>query len=107
MSTPWRSAAASLDLATAVCAALNLAYFLYRLSPAHDSETVARRLAALALALVSLGALVESLFFLVSLTAAPGSPLASLPWTLARVLPFAGTAFISLLILRRLTANHE
>ena len=102
MSTPWRAAAAGLDLATAACAALNLAYFCQRFSGRWD-ETASRRVAVAALALVSLGAMVESLFFLASLMAAPSvSPLASLPWTLARALPFAGTAFISILILRRI-----
>lgn len=104
MPAPWRSAAASLDLATVACAALNLSYFLHRLAPGRFGETAARRVAALALALVSLGALVESLAFL---AAAPGWLLASPTWTLARALPFAGTAFISILILRRLTADHE
>lgn len=104
MSAPWRSAAAGLDLATAACAALNLSYFLHRLAPGRFGETVARRVGALALALVSLGALVESLAFL---SAAPGPLLTSPTWTLARVLPFAGTAFISILILRRLTADRE
>ena len=104
MSTPRRAAAAGLDLATAACAALNLTYFFHRLTSRWDG-TASRRLAAVALALVSLGAMVESLFFLATLTAAPAvSPLASLPWTLARALPFAGTAFISVLILRRITS---
>ena len=102
MSTPWRAAAAGLDLTTAVCAALNLTYFFHRFTSRWD-ETASRRVAAVALALVSLGAMVESLFLLASLMTAPaGSPLASLPWTLARALPFAGTAFISILILRRI-----
>ena len=102
MSTPWRLAVAGLDLATAACAALNLSYFFQRLTSRWD-ETASRRVAVAALALVSLGAMVESLFLLASLMTAPvGSPLASLPWTLARVLPFAGTAFISILILRRI-----
>ena len=103
MSTPWQAAAIGLDLATAACAAFNLTYFLHRLACRRD-EAASRRVAAVALALVSLGAMVESLFFLAYLTAAPAaSPLVSLPWTLARALPFAGTAFISILILRRIT----
>ena len=102
MSSPWRAAAAGLDLATAASAALNLTYFFHRLTSRWD-EAASRRVAVAALALVSLGAMVESLFFLGSLAAAPSvSPLASLPWTLARALPFAGTAFISILILRRI-----
>ena len=105
MSTPWRAAAAGLDLTTAVCAALNLTYFFHRFTSRWD-ETASRRVAVAALALVSLGAMVESLFLLASLMTAPvGSPLASLPWTLARALPFAGTAFISILILRRISSG--
>ena len=105
MSTPWRAAAAGLDLTTAVCAALNLTYFCHRLTSRWD-EAASRRVAAVALALVSLGAMVESLFLLACLMTAPvGSPLASLPWTLARALPFAGTAFISILILRRIASG--
>ena len=113
MSTPWRAAAAGLDLTTAVCAALNLTYFFHRFTsrwdeaPSRpDGRPSGRRVAAVALALVSLGAMVESLFLLASLMTAPvGSPLASLPWTLARALPFAGTAFISILILRRIASG--
>ena len=105
MTTPWRAAAIGLDLATAACATLNLTYFFHRLT-SRQQQAASHRVAALALALVSLGAMVESLFFLASLAAAPtGSPLASLPWTLARALPFAGTAFISLLILRRIVSS--
>jgi len=98
LSTPWRAAAAGLDLATAACAALNLAYFCHRLALVGDQTS--HRVAALALALVSLGAVAESLFFLISFAGA--GPPASLPWTLVRALPFAGTAFISVLILRRI-----
>lgn len=104
MTSSWRSAAVGLDAATAACAALNLAYFLYRLAR-WRGETAARAVAVFALALVSLAALGESLFFLASLTVLPaGSPPATLPWALVRVLPLAGTAFISILILRRLLA---
>lgn len=105
MSTPWRTAAAGLDLATAACAALNLAYFLHRLA-SRRAEAAARRVAAFALALVSLGAMAESLLALAFLTVPPaGSPLASPAWALARALPLAGTAFISILILRRLASR--
>ena len=105
MSTPWRAAVAGLDAATAACAALNLTYFLYRLASRRDQQA-SRRVAAAALALVSLGALAESLFFLASLAATPAdSPLASLPWALARALPFIGAAFISVLVLRRISRS--
>jgi hypothetical protein len=55
----WRAAVAGLDLLTAACAAINLAYFCYRLS-AHPPETAPRRAAALVLAVVSFATVVES-----------------------------------------------
>ena len=104
MSTTWRAAAVGLDSATAACAALNLAYFLYRLTRCRE-ESASRAVAVFALALVSLAAMGESLFFLASLTVLPaGSPPASNSWALMRVLPLAGTAFVSILVLRRLLA---
>ena len=104
MCSTWRAAAVGLDSATAACAALNLAYFLYRLARCRE-ETASRAVAVFALALVSLAAMGESLFFLASLTVLPaGSPPVTIPWALVRVLPLAGTAFISILILRRLLA---
>lgn len=96
MSTPWGAAATGLNLATAACATLNLSYFLEQARRA--TGRAPRRVAAIALALVSLGALVESLLLL-----ALPSPQGSLAWMAARALPFAGTAFISLLILRSLS----
>lgn len=105
MTSPWRAAALGLDLATAACAVLNLAYFLHRLA-SRRSGAAARRVAAFALAVVSLGVMGESLLSLAFLMVPPaGSPLASPAWTLGRALPFAGTAFISLLVLRRLAAR--
>ena len=107
MSTTWRLAVAGLDLATAACAALNLAYFLNRLlSP--DGDTASRRLAAFVLSLVSLGALLESAFFLASASAGSASPaLESLPWTLVRLVPFAGAACMSALVLRRIAGTDS
>ncbi len=104
MPSSWRTAAISVDALTAACAALNLTYFLYR-AARRRGETAPRVVAVFALALISLGALGESLFFLASLTALPaGSPPGALPWVLVRALPLAGTAFVSILILRRLFA---
>ena len=104
MCSTWRAAAVGLDSATAACAALNLAYFLCRLARRRE-ETASRAVAVFALALVSLAAMGESLFFLASLTVLPaGSPPVTIPWALVRLLPLAGTAFISILILRRLLA---
>ena len=99
----WRTAAAGLDGLTAACAAFNLAYFLYRLVRRRE-ETASRVVAVFALALVSLGVMGESLFFLASLTVLPGSPPATLLWTLVRALPLAGAGLVSALILRRLLA---
>ncbi len=98
----WRTVGPALDLATALSAAFNTVYFLGYLA-LRRGETPSHRLAAAALALVSLGAMVESLSFLAFLALpATGSPLGSLPWALARTLPLIGTAFVSLLILRRI-----
>lgn len=104
MSTTWRAAAAGLDAATMACAAFNLVYFLYRLARCRE-ETTSRAVAVLALALISLAAMGESLFLLASLTVSPASsPSANIGWALVRALPLAGTAFISILILRQVLA---
>lgn len=105
MLTTLRAAAGSVDAATAACAAFNLTYFLLRLARRRE-ESAPRAVALFALALVSLGAMGESLFFLASLTVLPaGSPPATLPWILVRLLALAGTAFVSALVLRRLFAG--
>lgn len=102
---PTLRAAAALDATTAACAALNLAYFLYRLALRRD-ETPPRIVATLALALVCLGAMGESLYFLASLTVPhAGSPLGALPWMLLRLVSLAGMALVSALVLRRLLAG--
>jgi hypothetical protein len=98
--TPWRATAIGLDLTIAACATLNLTYFLHRLAGRREGAA-SHRVAALALALVSLGAIVESIFILAYL-AVPGPPIASLSWTMARVIPLAGTALVSAIIIRRL-----
>ncbi len=95
-----------LDSLTVACAALNLTYFLYRLAR-RRKETAPRAVAAFALALVSLGAMGESLFFLALLTVHPaGSPPIALPWALVRVFPLAGAGLITILLLRRLVAGR-
>ena len=105
MASSWRAVAAGLDSLTAVCAALNLTYFVYRLARRRE-RTAARAAAVFALALVSLGAMGESLYFLASLTVLPaGSPPDALPWAAARLLPLAGTAAITALLMRRLLAS--
>ena len=106
MSSAWEAVVVGLDSLTAACAAFNLTYFLYRLARLRE-ETARRAVAAFALALVSLGAMGESLFFLALLTVHPaGSPPITLPWALVRVLPLAGAGLIAILILRRLVADR-
>jgi len=98
--TPWWATAMGLNLAIAACATLNLTYFMHRLA-GRQADAAPHRVAALALALVSLGAIVEGIFILACL-AVPDPPIASLSWTLARAIPLAGTALVSILIIRRL-----
>ena len=106
MASAWEAVVVGLDSLTAACAAFNLTYFLYRLGRRRE-ETASRAVAAFALALVSLGAMGESLFFLALLTVHPaGSLPIALPWALARVLPLAGAGLITILILRRLVADR-
>lgn len=90
-----------MESATALCAALNLAFFLYRLASPRD-ETPSRRAAAFVLALVSLGVAAESGSVLVSVWQAGGGPVAPLPWALARTVTFVGVAGMSALVLRRI-----
>lgn len=98
MSLPWRAAAAALESTGASCAALNLAYFLQRLwGPA--PERGSRRVAALVMAVVSAGAMAEGAFVLAWLWTGGE---ASWSWAAARVLPVAGTAALSALVLRGL-----
>ena len=53
-----------MEAAIALCAAINLAYFLHR---ARSVESLSRRAAAFVLALMALGTLAESLVALASL----------------------------------------
>jgi len=94
----WRAAIAGLEAATALCAALNLAYFLHR---ALSAELPTRRAAAMVLALISLGTLAESAVVIGSLEANGFIPLfATAAWIVARAITLAGTGFISALVLR-------
>jgi len=98
--------AVSQDLATALCGGFNCLYFL--LYTLRQPETLRKRIGAAALGLVNAGALVESLYLLTlylslrlewssqTQLTAPG------PWVLARALPFLGTAFVAVLVLRSL-----
>lgn len=99
----WRALALGEDLATALCGAFNAVYFLHFVWN-RPEEGSGRRVAAAALALVNLGALAESLAIFLLVLLSPPAP-SPLTWVLIRALPFAGTAFISLLILRRLSVS--
>jgi hypothetical protein len=91
------------DLATAVCGAFNAAYFGHH---AWVRRARARRVAATAMALVSLAALVEAGFSQGLLWSQSGGPVEDLVsyegWALLRLPLLAATAFVSLLVWRRL-----
>jgi hypothetical protein len=97
------------DLTTALCGGFNALYFLLYLL--RRQETLPRRVGAAALALVNGGALVESLYLSTLYTTyhlgwrGEMPFLSPFPWLLARSLPFLGTLFVSLLVLRAL--NHR
>ena len=97
------------DLATALCGGFNSLYFL--LYALRQPEALRRRIGAAALALANGGALVESLYLLALYSSlrfgwhSRADLIAPCPWLLARALPFLGTAFVALLILRSL--NHR
>ena len=98
MSITWRAAAAGLEAAIALCAALNAAYFLRR---AMSGQTLTRRAAAFVLAVMSLGTLAEGVVVFASLHAgADDTVFASTAWIMARTVTFTATACISVLILR-------
>ena len=102
MTAPWRAGVIGLDVATALCATLNLAYFLDRLL-SHPADSRARRLAVSVLSLVSLATLLESAFFLAAAPATGSDPLfTSLQWALVRALAFVAAACMSALIVRRI-----
>lgn len=87
-----------MDLLTAVGAAINLAYFCYRLS-AHPPATASHRAAAAVLAVVSFGAVVEAASLVV--LSSRGSPVDSPEWALVRGLVLTGTLGMAALVLRR------
>ena len=94
---------AGLDLLTAVCAAVNLAYFCYRLL-AHPPETASRRAAAVALAIVSFATFTESAALL-AVASGRGSPGESPGWALVRGLALAGALGMAALVLRKVLAR--
>lgn len=91
------------DLATAACGAFNAVYFGQY---AWVRRARARRLAALAMAFVSLAALAEAAFSQGLLWSQDGGPLDGLVsfegWALLRLPLLAATAFVSALVWRRL-----
>ena len=101
--------AVSQDLATALCGGFNSLYFL--LYALRRAEAPRRRIGAAAQALANGGVLVESLYLLALYSSlrfgwhSRADLIAPCPWLLARALPFLGTAFVALLILRSL--NHR
>ena len=100
MSITWRAAAVGLEAATALCAALNLAYFLGRMTSPRPRR-LSRRVAAFVLALVSAGALAESTFVLLWLSfSGDDSVFASAGWAAVRGIAFGGTACVSGLVIR-------
>jgi len=103
LSIAWRAAAGGLEAAMALCAALNLAYFLHR---AVSVESLVRRAAAFVLALISFGTMVESVFVLLTPGASGDLVFASAGWVLVRLATFAGTACISALVLRAMEGGR-
>ncbi len=103
MPATWRAAVAGVDLLTAICAAVNLAYFYYRLS-ARPPATASRRAAALALAVVSFATVVESVALLVA-ASGRGEPGDSVGWAIIRGLALAGALGMAALVLRRIFAR--
>jgi hypothetical protein len=97
-----RAGAAALETAAALCAVLNLTYFLAR---SFDSgETPGRKLAAGVLALVSLGTLVGSAVLL-SLFAAGKTAVGPQELALARTFAVSGAVAMAALVLRRLASR--
>jgi len=95
----WMVWVAALEAGTAVCAALNFSYFMYR-TTLRAPLAVSRRAAAFVLAVISLGALLESTVVLAGLAATEDSVFASEGWALVAAVSFAGMAMMSALVLR-------
>lgn len=97
----WRPVVASIDIVTALCAGFNFVYFARRFS-APGNARPSRRLAAAVLAVVSLGAVVESVAFLALAAQSEAAAPASASWVMVRVLPMAGAAAMFGLVARRM-----
>lgn len=101
----WRTFAGVLDGGTAACSAINAAFFLGRLLSG-DELSLSRRVAAGALAVISLGALFEAVALLALAARSHDAALpASAVWAAVRVMPFAGAATVSVLIARRMASR--
>ena len=97
----WRSVVASIDIVAALCAGFNFVYFARRFTAPRSTQP-SRRLAAAVLALVSLGAVVESVVFLVLAAQGEAAAPASASWALVRVLPMTGAVAMFGLVARRM-----
>jgi hypothetical protein len=93
-----RAAAAAVEAVAAACAALNLLFFAVRVASSEQRRS--HRAASAAMALVSLGALLEGLAF--SMTP-PQSE--AVVWTVLRLPALLGTMGVTMLVLRRLAAG--
>ena len=98
-----RAAVAGVDLLTAACAAVNLAYFCYRLT-AQPPETAPRRAAAVVLAVVSFATVVESLALMFAATGR-GEPGDSAGWAIVRGLALAGALGMAAIVLRKVASR--
>lgn len=101
---PWRVVVAVMDAGTALCAAINFAYFSRRFTAPAD-EPRARRVAAAVLAMVSLGTAVEAVALLVLAAQGDAAIPAAGSWALVRLLPLAGAASMAALVARRMAAG--
>jgi hypothetical protein len=101
----WRAAAAALDAGAALFAAVNTAYFIARLSGSSE-ESPSRRLAIITLLIISLGALLEAIVLLASLSAGEEAPLlSSSQWFVVRFLACTGSGGVCALVLQRMAGG--
>jgi hypothetical protein len=97
----WRSVVASIDIVTALCAGFNFVYFARRFT-APGNTRPSRRLAAAVLAVVSLGAVVESVAFLALAAQGEAVAPASASWAMIRAFTMAGAVAMFGLVARRM-----
>ena len=92
---------ASIDIVTALCAGATFIYFAHLFTAAGEMRP-SRRLAAGVLALVAIGALVESVAFLVLAAHSDSAATAEASWALVRALSMCGTVAMFGLVARRM-----